>query len=127
MAKPAVGRACPARGIIKDMRVPLEWRGTFEEGLLLVVPPFPSARHRPTAALSARRNDFASSLARRIFIARAAPSSKTGAFPRELSLSGKPVPKLDSSSNANLAGMGDQACLPATELVDPIAHVLLGH
>jgi hypothetical protein len=45
-------------------------------------------------------------LAQRVFIAHAAPGSKTEAFARKLATSGKPLLTLDSPANANLVGLG---------------------
>ena len=67
---------CLARGI-EHMRIPRDWRPAIDEGHLLVLSPFPATIRRPTARLSAQRNDMVVSLANRIFIAHAAAGSKT--------------------------------------------------
>ena len=102
---------CPARGI-DNMRVPRDWRGPLEEGRLLVLSPFPPTRRRPTAALSAQRNDLVAEIADRVFIAHAAPGSKTESFARKLTGSGKPLLTLDGPANANLVAMGAEAIGP---------------
>ena len=102
---------CPARGI-DNMRVPREWRAALDDDRLLVYSSFPAAVRRPTAALAARRNDLVASLASRVFIAHAAPGSKTEAFARRLAESGKPLLTLDSPANANLAAMGAEVFDP---------------
>ena len=79
---------CPARGIDK-MRIPRDWRAALDEDRLLVLSPFPSTRRRPTAGLAAQRNDLVAELAAQVFIAHAAPGSKTEAFARKLAASGK--------------------------------------
>ena len=61
---------------------------------------------RPTVELAVQRNDLVADLAQRVFIAHAAPGSKTEAFARKLAGSGKPMLTLDSSANANLVEMG---------------------
>ena len=98
---------CPARGI-DNMRIPREWRPALDEGRLLVLSPFPSTARRPTVELAAQRNDLVADLAQRVFIAHAAPGSKTEAFARKLAESGKPLLTLDSPANANLVEMGAQ-------------------
>ncbi len=96
---------CPARGI-DNMRIPRNWRPALDDGRLLVLSPSPSTARRPTAALAAQRNDLVADLAQRVFIAHAAPGSKTEAFTRKLADSGKPLLTLDSPANANLVEMG---------------------
>ena len=96
---------CPARGI-DNMRIPRDWRPALDEDRLLVLSPFPSTRRRPTAGLAAQRNDLVAELAAQVFIAHAAPGSKTEAFARKLAASGKPLLTLNSPANANLVEMG---------------------
>ena len=96
---------CPASGTEK-MRIPRDWRSPLDEDRLLILSPFPSTRRRPTAELAAPRNEFVAVLATRVFIAHAAPGSKTEAFARSLAASGKSMPALDSLANANLVEMG---------------------
>ena len=96
---------CPARGI-DNMRIPRDWRPALDDGRLLVLSPFPEAVRRPTAELAAQRNDLVADLAQRVFIAHAALGSKTEAFARTLSESGKPLLTLDSTANGNLEAMG---------------------
>ncbi len=98
---------CPARGI-EEMRVPRDWRDPLKAGRLLVLSPFPSSQRRPRAETAAQRNDLVAALASRVFIAHAAPGSKTEAFARKLANSGKPLLTLDSPANANLAALGAQ-------------------
>ena len=106
---------CPARGI-DNMRVPRDWRAAIDDGRLLVISPFPATVRRPTAGLSARRNDLVADLAARVFIAHAAPGSRTEAFARGLAESGKPLLTLDSPANANLVEMGARPTLPPLQL-----------
>ena len=47
---------------------------------LLVLSPFPAMARRPTAELAAQRDELVADLAQRVFIAHAAPGSKTEAF-----------------------------------------------
>ena len=96
---------CPARGI-DAMRIPRDWRPALDDGRLLVLSPFPSTVRRPRAELAAQRNDLVADLAQRVFIAHAAPGSRTEAFARTLAASGKPLLTLDSAANGNLVAMG---------------------
>ena len=96
---------CPARGIEK-MRIPRGWRTALGEDRLLVISPFPSTRRRPTAELSSQRNDLVADLADQVFIAHAAPGSKTEAFARKLAATSKPLLTLNSPANTNLVEMG---------------------
>ena len=95
---------CPARGI-NNMRIPGDWHPALDYGHLLVLSPFPAKVRRPTAELAAQRNDLVASLATGVFIAHAAPGSKTEAFARRLADAGKPLLTLDSPANANLMAM----------------------
>ena len=99
------GGVCPARGI-DNMRVPRDWPPALDGGRLLVLSPFPATARRPTAELAAQRNDLVASLASRVFIAHAAPGSKTEAFAHRLAASGKPLLTLDSPTNGTLVEMG---------------------
>ena len=96
---------CPARSI-ENMRMPSEWRSSFDEERLLILSPFPKHQRRSTAETAAHRNDLVASLAHQIFIGQPAPGSKTETFARRLSAIGKPILTLDSPANANLVEMG---------------------
>ena len=96
---------CPARSI-DNMRTPRDWRPALDEGRLLVLSPLPVTARRPTAELAAQRNDLVADLAQRVFVAHAAPGSKTEGFARKLIESGKPLLTLDSPANANMVEMG---------------------
>ena len=108
-AQPVV--VCPARGI-DNMRIPRDWRTALDEDRLLVLSPFTSTVRRPTAQLAAQRNDLVSELAHQVFIAHAAPGSKTEAFARKLAATGKPLLTLDSPANGNLVEIGTEAIAP---------------
>ena len=112
---------CPARGIDR-MRIPRQWRPALDDGRLLLLSPFPAAARRPTAERAARRNDLVASLASRVFTAHAAPGSKTEAFARRLTASGKPLLTLDSPANANLVAMGAEVFDPARVPAEPASH-----
>ena len=112
---------CPARGI-NNMRIPRGWRPALDNGRLLVLSPFPATVRRPTADLAAQRNDLVASLASRVFIAHAAPGSKTEAFVRRLADAGKPLLTLDSPANANLMEMG--ARVVSQEVLAGMGHTM---
>ncbi len=96
---------CPARGI-HNMRIPRDWSSALDGGRLLVLSPFPATARRPTVELATQRNDLVAELTQRVFIAHAAPGSKTEAFACKFAESGKPLLTLDSRANANLMEMG---------------------
>ena len=96
---------CPARGI-DNMRIPRDWRPALDDGRLLVLSPFPATIRRPTAELASQRNDLVVDLAQRVFIAHAAPGSKTEAFAFKLANAGKPLLTLDSPANEKLVEIG---------------------
>ena len=106
---------CPARGI-DNMRTPRDWRPALDEGRLLVLSPFVATVRRPTAELAAKRNNLVASLASRVFIAHAAPGSKTEAFARKLTASGKSLLTLVSPANAKLLAMGAEVVETETTL-----------
>ena len=96
---------CPARGI-DNMRVPRDWRLALDDGRLLVLSPFQPTVRWPTAELAAQRNDLVADLAQQVFIAHAAPGSKTEAFASKLANAGKSLLTLDSPANSNLIAVG---------------------
>ncbi len=118
---------CPARGI-SNMRIPRGWRPALDEGRLLVLSPFPATARRPTAEIAAQRNDLVADLAQRVFIAHAAPGSKTEDFACKLAGSGKPLLTLDSPANEELLGMGAQVvriggtCETNSHRIRPLIH-----
>ena len=112
---------CPARGI-DNMRTPRDWRPALDEGRLLILSSFPATARRPTLELAAKRNNLVASLASRVFIAHAAPGSKTEAFARKLAESGKPLLTLDSPANTNLVEMGAEIFDPTRNLTELVPH-----
>ena len=108
---------CPARGI-DNMRIPRDWRPALDDGRLLILSPFPATARRPTAEFAAQRNELVASLASRIFIAHAAPGSKTEGFARKLAESGKSLLTLDSPANADLMKMEAEVFDPTRSLTD---------
>lgn len=96
---------CPARSI-ERMRVPTAWKIPLEENRLLILSPFVAKQRRATTDLSEKRNAFVAALAHKIFVAHAAPGSRTEQFCRVLLHKGESLLTLESSENANLLALG---------------------
>lgn len=96
---------CPARSI-ERLRAPPDWKPALERGRLLVLSPFDSGERRATQDLARERNAFVAALADEVFVAYAAPDSKTLAFAQEVIDWGKPVCTFDAPENAALLGLG---------------------
>lgn len=102
---------CPARAI-DDLRIPTDWRPAIAAGRLLVLSPFEARERRVTAGLAERRNRFVAGLADEVFVAYAAPGSRTAAFAGEVAGWGKPLLTLDDPDNAGLLALGAAAISP---------------
>ena len=87
-------------------RIPAEYRRPLDEGRLLLLSPFDANTKRVTQETAARRNDLVASLAERVFVAYAAPGSKTEAFCRDLACTGKPCLTFDDHKTSNLRDVG---------------------
>lgn len=112
----------PARSLPK--RIPVAYRRGLDEGRLLLLSPFGAAQAGPfdartkraTQESAALRNRVVASLAAKVFVAYAAPGSKTEAFCREMAggdkpsagLRVKPCLTFDDPKTANLREMGFQ-------------------
>ena len=94
----------PARSIVR-MHLKPELQAAFTAGRLLILSPFEPKQKRITAALSDARNRFVGALADRVFVAHAAPGSRTLALCQELYASGKPVLTVKDPANSNLIGI----------------------
>jgi len=90
----------PARSIL-GMRLKPELRPAFEAGRLLILSPFEPKHKRITAALAEQRNRVVGALADRVFVAHAAPGSRTMSLCSELHAHGRKI--LTVSDPANLA------------------------
>jgi predicted Rossmann fold nucleotide-binding protein DprA/Smf involved in DNA uptake len=99
---------CPARGI-EGKRLPKEWKLPLHQGRLLLLSPFEEKVRRTTADLAKLRNKFVAAIAAALFIAFAAPGSKTEQFSREMTARGKPLLTLQSPDNAQLIALGATA------------------
>jgi predicted Rossmann fold nucleotide-binding protein DprA/Smf involved in DNA uptake len=91
----------PARSIV-GMHLKTELQPAFAAGRLLILSPFEPKHKRITAALADARNRLVGALSDRIFVAHAAPGSRTLALCEELLALGKAVVTVDDPANAGL-------------------------
>jgi len=102
---------CPARSIA-NMRIKPELKEAFEQGRILFLSPFAEKHRRVTAALAQQRNLFVAAIADVIFIAHAAPNSRTEHFCRQIIEWNKPIWTVDDPENHNLINMGARPVNP---------------
>jgi predicted Rossmann fold nucleotide-binding protein DprA/Smf involved in DNA uptake len=93
----------PARSIV-GMHLKPELQPAFAAGRLLILSPFEPKHKRITAALADARNRFIGALADRVFVAHAAPASRTLALAMALRECGKPLLTVDDPANETLLG-----------------------
>jgi hypothetical protein len=91
----------PARSIV-GMRLKPELQPAFAAVRLLILSPFEPKEKRITAALAEQRNRFVGALADRVFVAHAAPASRTLTLCQELHASGKRLLTVDDPVNCEL-------------------------
>ena len=96
---------CPARNI-ENMRVPKNWHKPLEENRLLILSIFNEKQNRMTAQTAKIRNEFIALLSDKVFVAFAAPNSKTYRLCNNLIEKGKPVYTLNSPNNVKLIDNG---------------------
>jgi len=89
----------PARSIV-GMHLKPELQPAFAAGRLLILSPFEPKHKRITAALADARNRFVGALADRVFVAHAAPGSRTLGLCEALHAQGKQIMTVDDSANA---------------------------
>ena len=87
-------------------RIPTEFRRPLDEGRLLLVSTFDAKTKRATQETAAYRNQVVAALADKVFVAYAAPGSKTEAFCREIVGTGKTCMTFDDPKTANLKAAG---------------------
>lgn len=102
----------PARTIV-GMHLKPELQPAFAAGRLLILSPFEPKYKRITAALADDRNRFVGAVADRVFVAHAAPASRTLAMCEELRMHGKPLLTVDDEANAPILGFAGKARLGA--------------
>jgi predicted Rossmann fold nucleotide-binding protein DprA/Smf involved in DNA uptake len=113
---------CPARSI-EWIRVPGAWKKPIEKGRLLLLSPFTSQHHRPTVPLAEKRNRLVAEIAHAVFVAHAAPQSKTYDFCRQLLAENRPVWTFDTSTAEPIRSLGAR-CFPSLQA---IVDALSGH
>ncbi|MBM4259729.1 MAG: hypothetical protein FJ147_28015 [Deltaproteobacteria bacterium] len=102
---------CPARSL-ERIRISAEWTVPLTQGRLLLLSPFTGKDHRATAQLAEKRNEFVARIAEKVFVAHAAPGSKTERFCHEVSDWGKALLTLESDENTNLLPLGAKPVRP---------------
>ena len=95
----------PARNIA-GMHLKPELQPAFAAGRLLILSPFEEKQKRITAALAEERNCFVGTLADHLFIAHAAPGSRTLAFCNTMVKAGRTLSTIDDPANRNLLELG---------------------
>jgi predicted Rossmann fold nucleotide-binding protein DprA/Smf involved in DNA uptake len=108
---------CPARSI-ERMRVTAAWRKPIDVGRLLLLSPFPARHRRPTTALAEKRNRLVAEIAQKVFVAHAAPNSKTAAFCRQLLAEGKPLWTFDTPTAEPLRALGARGFPSVQAIID---------
>lgn len=96
---------CPARSINR-MRLPKEYKRPIAENRLLLLSPFDEKHCRITVETSNIRNKFVAALSEKVFVAYAAPGSKTEQFCKDILASGKTIFTLKSDDNKKLIELG---------------------
>ena len=94
------------------MRLPAGWKAPLAEGRLLLLSPFGEKLRRVTADLAQRRNEFVATLADEVFVAHAAPGSKTEHFCSNVLAWGNPLLTLEGDENADLIARGARPVKP---------------
>ncbi len=95
---------CPARGLPR--RVPPEWRRPLAEERLLLVTGFGNGTRRATVQTAVQRNRLVAALADNVFVAHAAPGSRSEDLCREVIRRQKPLYTLADARNENLFALG---------------------
>lgn len=97
--------ACLARSI-EGMRLPKEYKKLLAERRLLLLSPFKKKIRRSTVETSTVRNQFVADMAEKIFVAYAAPDSKTEHLCKSMLQYGKQVFTLSNENNGELIKLG---------------------
>lgn len=96
----------PARSIV-GMRLKPELQPAFSAGRLLILSPFEPKHKRVTAALAEARNRFVAAIADRMFVAHAAPGSRTMILCQELHAYGKKIVTVSDPANSALERLAE--------------------
>ncbi|MEB3290695.1 MAG: DNA-processing protein DprA [Leptolyngbya sp.] len=113
---------CPARSL-EDMRLSPQRKVAIKAGRLLLLSPFSAKQKRATTTQAEVRNRVVGVIASSVFIAYAAPGSKTEAFAQNLVAQGKPILTFESSNTHNLVMLGARTLTPQTAP----SEFLIGH
>lgn len=97
----------PARGIV-GMHLKPELQPALAAGRLLILSPFEPKHKRITAALTDVRNRLVRALADRVFVAHAAPASRTMTRCQELRTLGKTLYTIDDPANGSLLAVAER-------------------
>jgi predicted Rossmann fold nucleotide-binding protein DprA/Smf involved in DNA uptake len=111
---------CPARSLHK-IRLSQKQKQAIGENRLLLVSPFNTSYPRATAELAKKRNEMIGAIAHTIFIAYAAPNSKTLAFAQSLIEAGKSVVTFNHPNHSALY----EQCIPGLDMDEIIRQI--GH
>lgn len=95
----------PARSIA-EMRLKPEISPAFQESRLLVLSPFEREQRRITAELATKRNLILATIADLVFVAHAAPGSRTLQLCKDLLQQNRPLLTIDDPANRPLLDMG---------------------
>lgn len=106
---------CPARSLEK-MRLLKDHKVAIAHHHFLILSPFESKHNRATATLAQKRNHFVATLANAVFIAYAAPNSKTEALAKQIITCNKPLLTFKSNDNQNLINLGAKTIEPGFDV-----------
>jgi predicted Rossmann fold nucleotide-binding protein DprA/Smf involved in DNA uptake len=104
---------CPTRSL-NGMRIPKPHQTAIASDRLLLLSPFPATAKRATAAIALERNQFVAAIADAVFIAFAAPGSKTEAIAKQVCATKRPLLTFESADTQNLLNLGAHPVQPET-------------
>ena len=96
---------CPARRLL-NTHLPKKYNLPMQEGRLLLLSPFDARVKRVIKDAARIRNEFVAALADRVFVAYAAPGSKTEDLCKQILNLDKPLLTFDVPENSALIAMG---------------------
>ncbi|MEL7358049.1 MAG: DNA-processing protein DprA [Cyanobacteria bacterium J06560_6] len=96
---------CPARSLDK-MRLSKVQNASIHDNQLLILSPFAGNQHRVTKVLAQKRNQLVIAIAHTVFMAYAAPESKTEKLAHQVIEQETPLLTFDSPDNQNLINIG---------------------
>lgn len=102
---------CPARRL-SNTHLPKKYAIPLQEERLLLLSPFEEKTKRVTVDTANVRNEFVAALAESVFVAYAAPGSKTEVFCKKIIDAGKSLLTFDAPENISLFEMGAMPFVP---------------